>query len=245
MAVYPAPEVFYGAAVDDAVAVHAGRERRPRRTSRPVARSAAPHTVVVRPSLLLTALVTAMTLGLPAASRHGNSLLNTALQHGTGSRQVTTLVAYGVGVLAWGVMAALRSRTTLRAVPGRSPELTVRTAFRHRVVDLSPVREVRLVTVASGSRTRQVVVLLDAKGRVVATPPSHRGTWTRDDAVDLLRSAGVTVVYEHRLSAVADVEAAYPGSTAWAERHPRACAALVCVAILPAIVGIVWFFELG
>ena len=201
--------------------------------------------MVIRPSVLTNVLVTAIALGVPASARNGNSLLRTALEHGTGSRQMLALLGSWSLVAIWGFLAVIRSRTTLHAAPGLPLVLVVQGAFRRRSFDLAHVRQVRLVTLSSGSTTRQVAVLLDVGGRVVATPPYHRGIWTRDDAVALLRTVDVTVAYEHRLSSPAEVEAAYPGSTTWGDRHPRATLALVGAAVVPAVLGLVWYFDLG
>lgn len=201
--------------------------------------------MVVRPSLPLHVLVCVMAISIPTASRNSNSLWASALEHGPTSRQVLAIIAYWAAVTAWAVAAGVRARTTLHAEPGPPAQLTVQGAFRRRTLDLARVRQVRLVTLASGSATRQVAVLLDGDGEVVATPTAHRGVWTRDDAVALLRSAGVAVTYEHRLSGPAEVEAAYPGSTAWSDRHPRAVMVVALFPLAVAVLAGVWFFELA
>lgn len=201
--------------------------------------------MVVRPSPTLHALTTVMAVGVPLGARNGHSLWAAAVAHGAGSRQVLAILAYWAVVAVWGVLAAVRARTTVRAGPDEPPQVVVQGAFRRRTVDLAGVRQVRLVTLARGTSTRRLAVLLDATGRVVATPAAHRGVWTRDDAVTLLLSAGVAVDYEHRLSGAAEVEAAYPGSTTWADRHPRALTVLVLMAIGVAVPAGVWFFGLA
>lgn len=201
--------------------------------------------MTIWPSLTAIALATVLALSTPVSSRNGHTLLTTALEHGPDSRQMLALVLFWAGAVTWGVAAAIRSRTTLLTRPGRSPVLDVRTTFRRRTVDLADVRQVRLFTVASGSRTRQIAALLDSDGRVVATPPYHRGIWTRADAVDLLRGAGVSVAYEHRLSRPSEIEAAHPRTTTWADRHPAAVIALLAAATGPVVLGFVWFFDLG
>lgn len=219
------------------------RSRRGRADLRTPPRS--PNPVVVRPSRPQVLLVGAIAAGIPAVSRgSAQSLQDLALVAGPGGRHWLALVGYEALVVTWTALVLLRSMTVLSGAPGVPPVLEVRGALRRRTTPLGDVRRVVLVTVAArGGSTTQRALLLDGTGRVVTAPTHSRAFWLREDTRAVLRAAGITVEWDHRRSAPADLEVAYPGSSVWTDRHPVLLAALVAVGLIACLMAVGWLLE--
>ena len=201
--------------------------------------------VVVRPSRARVLLFAAITAGIPTLSRgNAESLLDVALATGPGSRSWVALVGYEVLVVVWGALVLARSATTLTGGAEGALVLEVRTALRRREIPLVEVRRVVLVTVAHrGGATSQRALLLDEAGRVVAPPTHSRQFWLRADTRSLLGAAGVTVDWDHRLSAPRELEAAYPGASVWTDRHPVLLTVLVTIGCLAGLMAVGWLLD--
>lgn len=203
-----------------------------------------PTRVVVRPARSTVLLAASMACVLPIATRgRAPSLLDRATEAGPGSRQMSAVLLYWGIVVLWTLAVLIRSRTSLTAMPGRTPAMVVQTPLRRRRVDLATVDRVVLATVGSGRSASRRVVLLDGADRVVGTPGVHRGFWTRPDARALLGATGITVSWDHRISRWRDLEARYPGASSWSDRHPVLLAVVVVAVCLAGILGVAWLFE--
>ncbi|GIG35037.1 hypothetical protein [Cellulomonas pakistanensis] len=223
------------------------RRARPARRARPGAWTSPtpPDRVVERPSRTRVVLVGALAAFVPAASRtRAPSVLEHALAAGPGSPQWLAVLGYEVLVVVWTALVLVRSVTTLTGAPGGPPVLEVRSAWRTRVTTLGDVRRVVLVTVAArGGTTSQRALLLDDGGRVVGAPAHSRGFWLREDTQALLRGAGIAVDWEHRRSDPRELEAAYPGSSLWTDRHPVLLTVLVVIGCLAGLMGLGWLLD--
>lgn len=201
--------------------------------------------VVVRPPRGRVLLAAVIAAGIPAVSRGtARSLLDVAVATGPGSRAWLAIVGYEALVVVWTALVLGRSATTLAlGVPG-SLVLEVRSAVGRRTIPLGDVRRVVLVTVsARGGATSQRALLLDATGRVVAPPTASRQFWLRADTQTLLRTAEVTVEWDHRRSAAHELEAAYPGASVWTDRHPALLATLVTIGVVAAAMALGWLLD--
>ena len=131
-----------------------------------------------------------------------------------------------------------RSYLSLRSdVHGRTV-LVWQGMLRRYEVRLSEVGE---VCVIDGPARRALV--LDRSGRVIRVVGSFLGFWRRPDVLALLGDEGVAVRREILLDRSADIEAAYPGSTAWFERSKLRLYAVITPPLLLGVVLLAMFLE--
>lgn len=190
--------------------------------------------VVVRPPRLWVTVALVVVIVQP--SRQGSLLVNGLLAGPTSRPAVVSYVLAAVGSLL--VWRLARTRLELRPDLLGRPVLVHQSLVRRRVVSVSGVRQVSLVAGPAGR-----AILLDARGRLVTTTGPSTTFWRRDDVVALLAREGVVVRHEHRLNMPRQIEAAFPGATAWIERHPLRLVGVVVPLTLVAIAALVWFLE--
>ena len=190
--------------------------------------------VTMRPPLMPMLVFGAVVLVQP--SRRG-SLLLAGSAAGPTSRLAFLSYAIGAaGLLLTGLVA--RTHVTLgRGADGHL--ILFHQGFVHRrAIPLGAVHEIRLV---SGPAAR--AIFLGGNGTAVATVSAFTKFWRQDDVCVALRAASVEISHEHRLNRAVDVEAAYPGTTAWVERHPWGVAALVGLAAIGTVFFVAWLLE--
>ncbi|HYQ75748.1 MAG TPA: hypothetical protein VER05_11480 [Cellulomonas sp.] len=177
-----------------------------------------PGTVVLRPPRWPVWGVAAV-LAAPPRRDRGESLVAHALAHGAASGPALALYAWWALLAAVATLTVTRSATTLRARGDGSLELVVQGPVRRSTYDLRQVRRVALVRIElPGGASRRRAVLLDARGRVVAAPRTHRDLWVRADAEALLGPVGILVDRQTRRVSARALEATCPGSTRWVDR---------------------------
>lgn len=168
--------------------------------------------------------------------RRGSLLLHAILE-GPGSRYAVVSLVFAVSGLTFATLFA-RSFLSLRSdVHGRTVLVWQGMRRRHEV-RLSEVGE---VCVIDGPARR--ALLLDPSGRVILMVGSFLGFWRRPDVLALLGDEGVAVRREILLDRAADIEAAYPGSTAWIERSRLRLFGVITPLVLLGVVLLAMFLE--
>jgi hypothetical protein len=168
--------------------------------------------------------------------RRGSLLLLGLAEGPTSRRAVLSYALALVGVLFTALFA--RSYLSLLLDDRGRTVVVHQGLLRRRVLVLGAGQRVVLVT---GPARR--AVLLDADGVFMAALGAFVPFWRRDDVVVLLSRAGVEVVNEHRLNRASEIEAAYPGSTAWIERSRVRLYGVVGLGTIGFVFLLAWFFE--
>lgn len=162
---------------------------------------------------------------------------------GRGSSPDPQRVALLVAVF-WALTGTLIVRYGTRThVSARRPAtgplvLVVRGPLRGRAVDLSGVRTVRVIFLRTGRVPSPRALLLAADGTAVTSAVAPRDYWVRPEVRALLRDAGIATEFRSASLRPREVEAAYPGTTTWVERHPRLLAFVLVVPVLVVVGGI-------
>lgn len=168
--------------------------------------------------------------------RGGSLLLNGLAAGVTSRRAVASYVMGGCGLAFVALLA--RTHLTLERGAGGVARLVDQGVAHRTVVALADVRAVHLVRGRAGRG-----VLVGADGSCVASVAMFTRFWTRDDVVDALAAGDIEVVPVHRLTTAVEVEAAYPGSTAWLERHPAALRTIIVLAFVGAVLLLAWYLQ--
>ncbi|NCT91551.1 hypothetical protein GXB85_11390 [Cellulomonas sp. APG4] len=190
--------------------------------------------VTWRPRRRLVVLIAVVAVVQPG--RRG-SLLLLAIQEGPGSRAALVSLAFAVAGLALAVLFARGSLSLRSDVHGRTV-LVHQGLLRRREVRLSDIGE---VCVVDGPARR--VLLLDRRGGVIAVLGACPEFWQRPDVHALLGDEGVAVRREILLDRAVDIEAAYPGSTAWVERSKLRLFGVVAPLVLLGVFLLAWLLE--
>lgn len=190
--------------------------------------------VVVRPPWFAVAALAAVSVVQPG--RRG-SLLITALAHGPTSRvALLSYVLAFAGLTLAGLLA--RSSLALRAGGDGAPVLVHQGLRRRRVV---AVRDLGTVVTVNGPARRALLLARD--GRLVAVVGVFAEFWRRGDVFEVLRAEAVRLEVENRVNSPAELEAAYPGSTAWVERTRPRLAVVSVVVVLALGMAVAWALE--
>lgn len=188
----------------------------------------------MRPAWTTVLMVVGISVVQPG--RQGSLLLRAILE-GPGSRYAVVSLAFAVFGLTFAALFA-RSYLSLRSdVHGRTV-LVLQGMLRRHEVRLSDVGE---VCVIDGPARR--VLLLDRGGRVIRVLGSFPKFWRRSDVLVLLGDEGVAVRREILLDRAVDIEAAYPGSTAWIEGSKLRLFGVVIPLVLAGVFLLAWFLE--
>lgn len=206
----------------------------PRRRARGDQNGAPGLPVTLRPPWLSVAALVLVCLVQP--SRHGSLLLTEVLVDPASRAAWTSYALAAVGVTLTLLLA--RTRLHLTRVDEARLVLVHQGMWRRRVVHLGPGHQVRLV---AGPAGRALVLAPD--GSLAAVLRTYREMWRRDDVLAALRGAGVEVHNEHRLNRAAEIEAAFPGSTAWFERRPVLLWSLVVPLVVAGVFLVVWLLD--
>jgi hypothetical protein len=190
--------------------------------------------VTIRPPWTAVGLLLVVCVTQPG--RRG-SLLLAGLAEGPTSKKA--LLSYGlafVGVLVTALFA--RTHVALRVADGGQMVLIHQGLLRRRVLSLDAGHQVKVV---AGPARR--VIILDAEGRLALVLGAFAQLWRRDDVVALLKREGVAVGHEHGLNRASEIEAAFPGSTAWIERSKARLYGVVGAGTIVFVFLLAWYLE--